>query len=41
LTGFKISNARRWAEAIDEVRMGKLPLAEPNELRVTPELQTM
>jgi hypothetical protein len=32
LTGFQISAARRWAEAIDSVRAGNLPLAQPGDL---------
>jgi hypothetical protein len=32
LTGFQLNAARRWATAIDEARMGELPLAEPATL---------
>jgi hypothetical protein len=32
LTGFQLHGARRWASAIDEARMGELPLAEPATL---------
>jgi hypothetical protein len=32
LTGFQLSNPRKWAEVLDEVRMGESRLATPNEL---------
>ncbi len=32
LTGFQLHDPRKWATAIDEARMGELPLAEPATL---------